>query len=142
MLRGSVLGGNIGGSLLDRADEVAGAERVVVEISSFQLERLPVRGWFDVSVLLNVRPNHIDWHGSFGAYARAKARVVECTRAEGWAVLNAEKQICDDEMTAAQLLIYRYRDVAENERAVTGEAAVPSGGDGSKAEVSHDQSFR
>ncbi len=47
---------------------------LVTEVSSFQLaltERFHPR----VSVLLNVTPDHIDWHGSLEAYARDKARV-------------------------------------------------------------------
>ncbi len=42
-----------------------------------------------------------------------------------FAVLNAEGKVCDDEMTATQLLIYRGRDGAENECAVTGESVAP-----------------
>jgi UDP-N-acetylmuramoylalanine--D-glutamate ligase len=49
-------------------------EVLVVECSSFQLEMQetfrPV-----VSVLLNLAPDHLDWHGSFEAYAGAKAKV-------------------------------------------------------------------
>lgn len=93
MLNGSLLGGNIGGSLLDRADELDRAGKVVVEISSFQLERLPRREWFEVSVLLNVRPNHIGWHGSFEAYVRAKGRMLECAAPSGWTVLNADDPV-------------------------------------------------
>jgi UDP-N-acetylmuramoylalanine--D-glutamate ligase len=47
---------------------------LVVEASSFQLafhESLHPR----VSVLLNMAPDHLDWHGSFPAYAAAKARI-------------------------------------------------------------------
>ena len=90
MLKGSILGGNIGGSLLNEVEKLDRTGKVVVELSSFQLERLSGREWFDVSVLLNVRPNHISWHGSFEAYARAKGKIVDCTKAPGWAVLNAE----------------------------------------------------
>jgi UDP-N-acetylmuramoylalanine--D-glutamate ligase len=47
---------------------------LVVECSSFQLEMQdtfhPV-----VSVLLNVAPDHLDWHGSFEAYVDAKAKL-------------------------------------------------------------------
>jgi UDP-N-acetylmuramoylalanine--D-glutamate ligase len=49
-------------------------QALAVEASSFQLamqEHLHPR----VSVLLNVAPDHIDWHGSFAAYEAAKARV-------------------------------------------------------------------
>jgi UDP-N-acetylmuramoylalanine--D-glutamate ligase len=49
-------------------------DALAVEASSFQLrfhETLHPR----VSVLLNLAPDHLDWHGSFRAYARAKARI-------------------------------------------------------------------
>jgi UDP-N-acetylmuramoylalanine--D-glutamate ligase len=47
---------------------------LVVEVSSFQLE---TQASFHprVSVLLNLAPDHLDWHGSFEAYAAAKARI-------------------------------------------------------------------
>ena len=51
-----------------------GFEALVVECSSFQLAfqtSLHPR----VSVLLNVAPDHLDWHGSVREYAGAKARV-------------------------------------------------------------------
>jgi UDP-N-acetylmuramoylalanine--D-glutamate ligase len=56
---------------------VAARERhdvLVVECSSFQLE---MQSSFRarVSVLLNVAPDHLDWHGSFERYAAAKERV-------------------------------------------------------------------
>jgi UDP-N-acetylmuramoylalanine--D-glutamate ligase len=49
-------------------------DALAVEASSFQLrfqESLHPR----VSVLLNVAPDHLDWHGSFDAYTEAKARI-------------------------------------------------------------------
>src|SRR5207302_9953812 len=57
-------------------DACEGSDAQVVECSSFQLrfvEEFRPR----VSVLLNVAPDHIDWHGSLHAYAAAKARVFE-----------------------------------------------------------------
>ncbi len=47
-----------------------------VEASSFQL-RFHETFRPKVSVLLNVAPDHIDWHGSFEAYAEAKGRIFE-----------------------------------------------------------------
>ncbi|MGZ8611706.1 MAG: UDP-N-acetylmuramoyl-L-alanine--D-glutamate ligase [Actinomycetota bacterium] len=49
---------------------------LVVECSSFQLE---TQESFHprVSVLLNVAPDHLDWHGSFEAYAASKARIFQ-----------------------------------------------------------------
>lgn len=66
--------GNIGHpfSLAAREDHDA----LALEASSFQLrfhESLHPR----VSVLLNLAPDHLDWHGSMDRYAEAKARIFE-----------------------------------------------------------------
>jgi UDP-N-acetylmuramoylalanine--D-glutamate ligase len=49
-------------------------DALVVEASSFQL-RFEHSLHPRVSVLLNVAPDHLDWHGSFDAYTEAKARI-------------------------------------------------------------------
>jgi UDP-N-acetylmuramoylalanine-D-glutamate ligase len=66
--------GNIGHPFSLAARE--GHEALAVEASSFQLR---FHHWVHprVSVLLNVAPDHLDWHGSERAYASAKARVFE-----------------------------------------------------------------
>lgn len=70
----AVAAGNIGLAL---SDVVGGKwDLVVVEASSFQL-RFVDSFHPRVSVLLNVAPDHLDWHGSFVAYAAAKARIFE-----------------------------------------------------------------
>jgi UDP-N-acetylmuramoylalanine--D-glutamate ligase len=64
--------GNIGRPFPTAAREPHDA--LVVEVSSFQLA---TQTSFHprVSVLLNLAQDHLDWHGSFDAYAAAKARV-------------------------------------------------------------------
>jgi UDP-N-acetylmuramoylalanine--D-glutamate ligase len=64
--------GNVGFPFCLAARE--GFEALAVEVSSFQLassESLRPR----VSALLNLAPDHLDWHGSYPAYVRAKARI-------------------------------------------------------------------
>jgi UDP-N-acetylmuramoylalanine--D-glutamate ligase len=64
--------GNIGLPFPTAAREPHDA--LVVEVSSFQLATQ--RSFLPrVSVLLNLAQDHLDWHGSFDAYAAAKARV-------------------------------------------------------------------
>ena len=71
---GAALGaGNIGLPLLDAA--VSDVRALVAEVSSFQLACTTDVFRPRVAVLLNVAPDHLDWHGSFDAYAAAKARV-------------------------------------------------------------------
>jgi UDP-N-acetylmuramoylalanine--D-glutamate ligase len=70
--------GNIGPSLLDtlatKIDAQALPQVWVIELSSFQLE---AAGEFEptAAAVLNITQDHLDWHGSMEAYARAKARV-------------------------------------------------------------------
>ena len=81
--------GNIGTPLISRVDVSSDSGFTVVEASSFQLESI-VAFRPDVAVLLNLTPDHLDRHGSFEAYARAKARIFENQTAEDAAVVNAD----------------------------------------------------
>jgi UDP-N-acetylmuramoylalanine--D-glutamate ligase len=64
--------GNIGRPFAEAALE--DHDVLVVEVSSFQLA-LQESFHPSISVLLNVAPDHLDWHGSHEAYAGAKRRV-------------------------------------------------------------------
>ncbi len=66
-------GGNLGKPALDLL-EGEPPDIYVLELSSFQLhrtQRLPA----DVSVLLNVSPDHLDWHSSESEYRETKYRI-------------------------------------------------------------------
>ncbi|MFD9217398.1 UDP-N-acetylmuramoyl-L-alanine--D-glutamate ligase [Streptomyces sp. NPDC059544] len=68
--------GNIGVSLLDA---VLGDEKydvLAVELSSYQLHWAPSLRAHSATVL-NLAPDHLDWHGSMEAYAADKGRVYE-----------------------------------------------------------------
>lgn len=70
--------GNIGVPVLDAVRDPQGFDVFVVELSSFQLH------WMhDVhphaSVVVNIAEDHLDWHGSFEEYARAKSRIYHNT---------------------------------------------------------------
>jgi UDP-N-acetylmuramoylalanine--D-glutamate ligase len=64
--------GNIGHPFSLAARE--GHQALAVEASSFQL-RFHESFHPTVSVLLNLAPDHLDWHGSMDAYRAAKARI-------------------------------------------------------------------
>ena len=66
--------GNIGLALSDVVDRPH--DVLVAEVSSFQL--YSIQDFHPrVAVLLNVAPDHLDWHGTFEAYAAAKGRITE-----------------------------------------------------------------
>jgi UDP-N-acetylmuramoylalanine--D-glutamate ligase len=64
--------GNIGLSFPEAAREER--DVLVVEVSSFQLA-LQESFHPTISVLLNVAPDHLDWHGTFESYVEAKERI-------------------------------------------------------------------
>jgi UDP-N-acetylmuramoylalanine--D-glutamate ligase len=66
--------GNVGTALSSLVGRVADAATVVCEVSSFQLEDA-VEFAPEGAVLLNLAPDHLDRHGTFDAYTRAKLRV-------------------------------------------------------------------
>ena len=72
--------GNIGIAVADALMQTPRIDVLVAELSSFQLhwshELTP-----DAGVLLNLADDHIDWHGSFDAYAEAKAKVFSASTA-------------------------------------------------------------
>lgn len=71
--------GNIGTPILDALRDPQGYDVIVVELSSFQLERLGEISPY-ASACLNFAHDHLDWHGSIEAYWAAKARVYEHTQ--------------------------------------------------------------
>ncbi|MDH3396414.1 MAG: UDP-N-acetylmuramoyl-L-alanine--D-glutamate ligase [Acidimicrobiia bacterium] len=68
----TVAAGNIGRPLADVVDE--DLDIAVVETSSFQL-RFIDQFHPATALILNVAPDHLDWHGSFDAYLAAKAMI-------------------------------------------------------------------
>jgi UDP-N-acetylmuramoylalanine--D-glutamate ligase len=83
------LGGNIGVSLLSELPAIETADRVVLELSSFQLAHLSDRARFPTAaVVTNCTPNHLDWHGLLPAYTAAKRRLIDGLPPDGFAVLN------------------------------------------------------
>lgn len=66
--------GNIGRPAIGVASSVHEEGVIVAECSSFQLA-FTLEFHPRVSVLLNLTPDHINWHGSLETYARDKARV-------------------------------------------------------------------
>ncbi|MFI6683584.1 UDP-N-acetylmuramoyl-L-alanine--D-glutamate ligase [Streptomyces sp. NPDC050485] len=106
--------GNIGVSLLD---VVLGEEQydvLAVELSSYQLHWAPSLRAHSAAVL-NLAPDHLDWHGSMAAYVADKGRVYEGNTVA--CVYNAEDKATED--------LVREADVAEGCRAIGFTLAAP-----------------
>ncbi|MEV0038704.1 UDP-N-acetylmuramoyl-L-alanine--D-glutamate ligase [Streptomyces sp. NPDC050804] len=68
--------GNIGVSLLDAVTGEETYDVLAVELSSYQLHWAPSLRAHSAAVL-NLAPDHLDWHGSMEAYATDKGRIYE-----------------------------------------------------------------
>ena len=84
------VGGNLGRPALD-LDLLESNGHYVLELSSFQLELTP-SGGFDIAVLLNITPDHLDRHGSMAGYIAAKRMIFE--NCSGTAIVGVDDPEC------------------------------------------------
>ena len=80
--------GNVGDTVIAAVDRKDPYEYLILELSSFQLHWAQ-QAQFVSAAILNIADDHLDWHGTFDAYADAKFSILD--RAE-IAVLNADDQ--------------------------------------------------
>lgn len=86
------VGGNIGTPLFANIEEISKNDKVVLELSSFQLMTMNVST--DVAVVTNLTPNHLDIHKGMEEYIDAKKNIFKHQSHSGLIVLNK-----DDELT-------------------------------------------
>jgi UDP-N-acetylmuramoylalanine--D-glutamate ligase len=85
----TVLAGNIGTPLISCVENSKRNTVTVVELSSFQLELIETFRP-NISLFLNLTPDHLDRHRSMETYGGAKARIFENQTEEDAAILNAD----------------------------------------------------
>jgi len=78
--------GNVGLPAIAAVSASEKYEYLALELSSFQLDwsELPR---YEAGALLNIAPDHLDWHGSFDAYALAKLSLLAASEV---AIINAQ----------------------------------------------------
>jgi UDP-N-acetylmuramoylalanine--D-glutamate ligase len=109
--------GNVGDPIVSAVLDPAGHDVLAVELSSFQLHwthTLAVRS----AAVLNVAPDHLDWHGSQEAYAADKGRIYEGVQTA--CVYNVADPATEQ--------LVRDADVAEGARAIGFTLGVPGVG--------------
>ncbi|HID94931.1 MAG TPA: UDP-N-acetylmuramoyl-L-alanine--D-glutamate ligase [Candidatus Latescibacteria bacterium] len=88
------VGGNIGGSMLDRLDDLSDEVPVVLELSSFQLEDLQtIHKSPHIAVVTNLTPNHLDRHGTIENYIKAKKGIILNQTRKDVAILNYDDTV-------------------------------------------------
>ncbi len=115
--------GNSWRALTGCLEEVREAGALVLEISSFQLHYLESPG-FDVAALLNVRPDHLNWHASFEEYVADKLRVFDGQDAHDLALVSAGDEVG---RSVAEGLVPETIVVGEGETRLEGESLLLRG---------------
>ncbi|MEX0869505.1 MAG: UDP-N-acetylmuramoyl-L-alanine--D-glutamate ligase [Nitriliruptoraceae bacterium] len=127
--------GNIGFPLCDAVLDADEDVVLVAELSSFQLAYTSsLRA--DVATLLNVAPDHLDWHGTFAAYAGAKARIWRGQQPGDWSVVNADDSVAValGQDARARHAAFSVRDVVDRGIGVRDDTLVVCG-DGDTREL-------
>ena len=85
----TILAGNIGTPLISCVEKTSERTITVAELSSFQLELIE-KFRPNISVFLNLTPDHLDRHHTVESYGAAKARIFQNQTEADSAVLNAD----------------------------------------------------
>ena len=84
-----VVCGNIGRPFSGEISKIGPQHTVVLEISSFQLERI-VKFRPYIAVFLNISQDHLDRHRNFEEYFKTKTLIFSHQKEDDWAVLNCK----------------------------------------------------
>ncbi len=85
------VGGNIGTPLFSKLNEIMPDDKVVLELSSFQLMGMDVSP--DIAVITNISPNHLNVHKDYQEYIDSKKNIFKYQNKDGILVLNYDNEI-------------------------------------------------
>lgn len=85
----AVVAGNIGLPLTSRVDKIKTKDILILEVSSYQIPYTPSLKP-DIGIILNLFPEHLEWHGNFENYVKAKKKMFSRQSSGQVAVFNNE----------------------------------------------------
>ncbi len=90
--RKAVLCGNIGNPWIGELSGITPETVVVLEVSSFQLMHCASFAP-SIGLLLNVHPNHMDWHADMKEYAEAKLNLFRAMKETGVMICQKKEEV-------------------------------------------------
>lgn len=108
------VGGNIGAPLFAQIEEIHKNDKVVLELSSFQLMTMTVSP--EVSAITNLSPNHLDIHKDMDEYVDAKRNIFRFQDEDGVLVLNKDNEITNSMLKEAKgsVLQFSVKETIDN----------------------------
>jgi UDP-N-acetylmuramoylalanine--D-glutamate ligase len=121
--RNALAVGNVGVSIIDAVCADPAYDVLAVEVSSFQLYWSstvhPLAG-----AILNLAPDHLDWHGSMTAYIEAKTRIWETDVAIGNWDDRAVSELIEDAPATARRVEFTLGEPADGQLGVVNGVLV------------------
>lgn len=102
------VGGNIGKSILKEIIDGNREDRIILELSSFQLQDID-KFKAKVSCILNIREDHLDWHKDYKHYINAKKNIYKNQDETEYLILNYEDEILREIKDIRPKIIYFSR---------------------------------
>lgn len=100
------LGGNIGTPLLDCAGKMNPKDKVVLELSSFQL--MDLHKSCHIAVVTNLAPNHLDVHKDMDEYVAAKKNIFLRQTADDILIVNHDNALTEGFTAEAKGKVKRF----------------------------------
>ncbi|HHU76659.1 MAG TPA: UDP-N-acetylmuramoyl-L-alanine--D-glutamate ligase [Firmicutes bacterium] len=121
--------GNIGRPLSEAVLHARKGDIIIAELSSFQLENVD-RFSPDIAAILNLAPDHLDYHGTMEGYISAKKRILMNQRPDDWAILNWDDPMVREfaSFSKGKVLYFSRREKLPSGVCLHGEQIVISDG--------------
>jgi len=100
------VGGNIGTPLFSRIEEISPLDKVVLELSSFQLMTMNVSP--EISIVTNLSPNHLDMHKNMEEYIDAKKNIYLFQDNKDVLIVNADNEITNSMAAEAKGSVLKF----------------------------------
>ena len=122
------VGGNIGRPLFSDIEEISKEDKVVLELSSFQLHTLTKSP--KIAVVTNITPNHLNWHTDYDEYIDSKKNILKYQDSKGKVILNSDNDITDSFASVCQnYILFSRKKVLDKGICLDGNIIVKKDGD-------------
>ncbi|WP_035292656.1 UDP-N-acetylmuramoyl-L-alanine--D-glutamate ligase [Clostridium sp. KNHs214] len=108
------VGGNIGTPLFSQIENIGKQDRVVLELSSFQLMKMKYS--VDVALVTNLSPNHLDMHRGMEEYVEAKKNIFKYQSERDLLILNRDNYITNGMVSEAKgnVMQFSVKEIIED----------------------------
>ena len=106
-----VIGGNYGYPACLINDP--GREGVIIlELSSYQLDGTK-KLWLDLASIINITPDHFDFHETFEKYVSSKLKIISCLKKNGTLIINKKDLFLKRKINHQRNSLYKLIKVSE-----------------------------